>query len=498
MINKAVLVSTLDDLKMLDKMNLTMSGVAVVDKISQALEPLVENKVNCLIISDKVIEEQASLTEISKQLEVIFKLYPKQIRVLYYKLGNDRDELVRMLDENSNWDIYYNTEIKTIGNDGLYTALKERQISYGKGVKHNQESVKSSIVARANKYSSLVHSLHAKGVNGREEVNSLIMRDIESVINLNLGYRVIKESLSKSNTELKESKIFSEKLQEIIKDLRNRLQETNDSLSLTEHSRRELFAELTSLQSAHNSLVESLQDIVSVAEINSSLSKTINIDDVRDAPLVIYVKELTTMRYLTTFLNNFVNFSTENLGLTKLLVIENDFNTKSIPLYQHKGISYLTDGTPLESMILGNLVTTGVNNKLLKYLLQNSLQLETLIIYDRTSLTENLVTGKDVINFYTLADLDDKKHFNLEEQLIISNDSRSTYSLGKIKEFASTKGNKDIESSILNSLKLTKQFASFIKNWRTYNINIIEEEVRADVEGKKETNAKEELEPVLQ
>lgn len=490
MINKAVLVSTLDDLIALDKMNLTMSGVAVVDKINQALEPLVENKINCLIISDKVIEQQASLTEVTKQLEVIFKLYPKQIRVIYYKLGNDKDELVRMLDDNSNWDIYYNTEINKIGNDGLYTAIKERQISYGKGVKQNQESVKSALISKANRYSNLLSSFHNKGITGREELNSLIMRDVDSVVMLNIAYKILKDSFNKTDEELKETKILTEKLNEIIKDLRKRLQETSDSLSLTEQSRRELFAELTALHSSHNSLVDALQDIMAVTDLNTSLSRVINIDNMRDAPLVIYIKELTSMRYLTTFLNNFVNFSTSNMGLTKLLVIENDFNTKSIPLYAQKGIQYLTDGTPLESMILGNIVTTGVNNKLLNYLLQNSLQLETLIIYDRTSLTENLVEGHDVINFYTLADLEDKKVFNLEGELVISNDSRSTYSLGRVKEFSEVRGNKEIESSILNSLKLTKQLASFIRNWRNYSVNIIEEEVRADVEGEK-TSTKE-------
>lgn len=485
MINKAILVSTLDDLTALDKMNLTMSGIAVVDKINQALEPLVENKLNCLIISDKVIEEQASLTEITKQLEVIFKLYPKQIRVLYYKLGNDKDEMVRMLDENSNWDIYYNTEIKKIGNDGLYTALKERQISYGNGVTDNHESVKSALISKANRYSNLLNSFHNKGISGRGELNSLIMSDVDSVVMLNLAYKVVKDSLTKSDEELRKRSILNEKLNEIIKDLRKKLQETSDSLSSTEQSRRELFAELTALHSSHNSLVDSLQDIIAVTGVNTSLSKVINIDNIRDAPLVIYIKELTTMQYLTTFLNNFVNFSTSNIGLTKLLVIENDFNTKSIPLYLQKGIQYLTDGTPLETMILGNIVTTGVNTKLLNYLLQNSLQLETLIIYDRTSLTENLVEGRDVINFYTLADLEDRKVFNLEENLVISNDPRSTYSLGRVKEFSEVRGNKEIESSILNSLKLTKQFASFVSNWRNYSINLIEEEVRSDVEGEK-------------
>lgn len=490
MITKAILVSTIDDLKPLDKTNLVMSGIAVVDKISEALEPLIENKLGCLIISDKVIEQQASLTEVARQLDVIFKLYPKEIRVIYYKLGNDRDDLVQMLDENSNWDIYYNTEIKRVGNEGLYEAIKERQISYGNPSKQNLESVKSVLLTKANSYSNTLHMLNSKGVAGKEELNSSIIRDIPSVMLLNSAYRIVKDSLTKSSSELQKLQILNEKLYEIVKEQRNTISVTQQALEVTETSRRKIFSELTSLHSSHNVLVETLQDIVNVTELNSSLSKINNIDEIKDAPLVLYVKEITQVRFLTTFLHNFSKFLSSHVGLTKLMVIENDFNTKSIPLYEKKGIQYITDGTPLESMVLGNVLTTGVNNKLIKYLLQNSLQIETLIIYDRTALTENLVEGKDVINFYALSSLDDLSIFNLEDKLVISNDSRNTYTIGKVREFVEAKGNEQVEYSILNSLRLTKQLTSFISNWREYNLDVIEEEVKLDVSKEESTEEK--------
>lgn len=473
-----ILCSVSEDLYDIDKANLRMNNIMVTDNLNNALEPILENEASCLFLTDKVIDEQSSMPDIVNKINILYEVYPREIRIIYMKLGGDSDALVRLMDKNSNWDVYYNKELSKLNTEEIIDIFNERKIPMSNRKVDNDETVRSKIITRAN---DLVDELQNtlteyKDFEKNNAFKSIVMKNMRLVCDLVIAYQYLKQEIAESNKESRLDKIEIEKLSENLKEVKQQNYSLTKGLKELEENRTEMFNSLVQVQSMYNSLVDSLKDIVNINDINSLLAKSVDADRyLGRAPLIIYFKEYTPVSYFTTFLKHFSSLLSQSVALSKVVVIENDNNTTRIPLYLEKDYVYLTDGTEMERMVLGNLVTCGNNLKLINYLIQNSLKLDILLLYDRTGVNYDLVVGQNVIKFHLLKNMQDKDILGIDSNNIISNEPNEHFFLGKINEYKEIEGNPDLEMSIIASLDLTKKLTSYILNWNEVTVSEIEE-----------------------
>lgn len=466
--SSVVLCSVYPDLHALDKAHLRMNNVMATDSLSNALEPMIEGEATTLIITDKIIEEQSSLSEIVHKLEVIYSVYPKEIRVIYLKLGGEEDSLVKLMDKFSNWDVYYNSELPVVRTEGVIKMLSERKTPDSSRKQGDVETIKMQVIDNANNFqATLMDTLkETHNFNHNNEFRSLMIKNPNLVRDVVLAYGYLKEEVLNVRKEQKNSNNQIHQLSSSLKESKALNKELLTIKQNLEEDRREMYSHLLRLDATHNSLVDSLKEIADINNLNTLLSKAIDTETYGDrSPLIVYFKEITPISYFTTFLKYFNSMIMDSIGLSKILVIENDHHTFKLPLYEEKEFVHLTEGTNMGAMVLGNIVTFGNNLKLMNYLIQNSLNLDILFVYDRTGIAENLIIGEKVINFYLLKHLEDASVLRMTSNNIISNDKKAKYFLGKINEYEDIKGNSELEMSIMSSLDITKKLTSYIMNW---------------------------------
>lgn len=454
-----------------------MNSIMVTDNLSNAFEPLLENEATCLFLTDKVIEEQSSMPDIINRINILYEVYPRQIRIIYVKLGGDSDNLITMMDKNSNWDVYYNTELSKLNTEDIIDMFNERLVPRSDRKLDSDETVRSRIINRANDLvAELQNSLtENKNIEQNLEFKSIVMKNMHLIGDLTIAYQYLRQEINSLNKEIRVDKTEIEKLSENLKEVKQKNYSINLSMAELEENRRVMHSNLIKLQSTYNTLVDNLKGFININDISTLMAHSVDADKYMGrAPLIIYFKEHTPINYFTTFVKHYSNLLTQSVGLSKVLVIENDIHTSKIPLYLEKDFVYLTDGTEMDRMVLGNLVTCGNNLKLINYLIQNSLKLDYLLVYDRTGCDYDIVTGQNVIKFHLIKDLKDKEVLKINSSNIISNQPNNNYFLGKINEYNEIEGSLDLEMSVIASLDLTKKLTSYILNWSTVSANVSE------------------------
>lgn len=163
------------------------------------------------------------------------------------------------------------------------------------------------------------------------------------------------------------------------------------------------------LKTAENESIRSRLDVL-VSRINYQYGLNYNADktfttDGHSYDKVLYIKEITRVQYVDTFLHYLQEILRVVYGMpTRVVVIESYYADSKVMQYPHYKPHYdLTQ----EDVLSGDVLMLGMQPKLMNDILRNASNVSFLIILDRAGYSEPHVTGDNVEYLFTVSDLKD-------------------------------------------------------------------------------------------
>lgn len=453
---KAVFCATKLELETVDHTYLKMSDFGVTETLLEGFQVLSEGESKTLIFSESVLEEQMSESEVISYINLLNKLYPKKIRLIYIKYKRNSDKVVETMYQYDNWDIYFNTKISSLSDSDILHMYDERKMPDTDYVK--QVSMEDTMKSGLEMKDALMTALSkSTGIEGNFEFQHLISRNInlikDMVITLDLMDKKVKEE--KKQNSVMETQLM--KATQKIVDLNSTVGQHNTTIDKLKNDNSKLFSDVTRVQGAYNSLVDDLSDLLHVGRTNTLNYKTKVVEpSMRKAPTILYFKQVSHINFFTRYISNLVKIMNESMGETKLYVVESESNLLSIPRYTRKGFSYVTNGTSLTEFLLGNLITCGIDTKVIDFLVDNSMNLDYLIIVDKTGVDFDLVTGNSVLKIITANNIADVKELKVEDLLHITNSKDSRMHIPTVKDYQKYVDKESLELSFVGYLETTK------------------------------------------
>ena len=198
----------------------------------------------------------------------------------------------------------------------------------------------------------------------------------------------------------------------------------NRNLSLTQEA-EELMRQLELQQLTDESIKSRLNILISRINyqygINYNADKTFVVDK-NSYDKVIYIKEITRVQYIDTFIYFLREILKVIYGMpTRTVVIESYYADAKVPLYKDLKPHYeLTH----EDVLSGNILMLGMQPKIMTDVLKNASNISFLIVLDRAGYSEPHVTGDNVEYLFTASDMNDVPD-TIDKSRVISYDENN-------------------------------------------------------------------------
>lgn len=252
--------------------------------------------------------------------------------------------------------------------------------------------------------------------------------NLEEIIQLAVGYekeffdllRYLIESRDAKDTELLSASTTVSRLQLTIDAKDREINELKHQLNIERQNKLNIGAALSALIGRIN------------YQYDAGVDKTkLFFTDVNEFDKVIYIKEVTRVQYV----DSFVYYLKEILKIlygcpTRLVVVESYYGTGKLDLYPDLKPHYALSE---RDVLSGDILMLGVQPVLLNDIMHNASRINFLIILDRGGYKVPHVIGDNVEYFYTASDINDVPQ-NIPIDRIISYDNDSLY-IPLIKDF---------------------------------------------------------------
>lgn len=198
----------------------------------------------------------------------------------------------------------------------------------------------------------------------------------------------------------------------------------NRNLSLTQEA-EELMRQLELQQLTDESIKSRLNILISRINyqygINYNADKTFVVDK-NSYDKVIYIKEITRVQYIDTFIYFLREILKVIYGMpTRTVVIESYYADAKVPLYKDLKPHYeLTH----EDVLSGNILMLGMQPKIMTDVLKNASNISFLIVLDRAGYSEPHITGDNVEYLFTASDMNDVPD-TIDKSRVISYDENN-------------------------------------------------------------------------
>lgn len=198
----------------------------------------------------------------------------------------------------------------------------------------------------------------------------------------------------------------------------------NRNLSLTQEA-EELMRQLELQQLTDESIKSRLNILISRINyqygINYNADKTFVVDK-NSYDKVIYIKEITRVQYIDTFIYFLREILKVIYGIpTRTVVIESYYADAKVPLYKDLKPHYeLTH----EDVLSGNILMLGMQPKIMTDVLKNASNISFLIVLDRAGYSEPHITGDNVEYLFTASDMNDVPD-TIDKSRVISYDENN-------------------------------------------------------------------------
>lgn len=466
---KTVLCATRLELEGVDTTYLTMNSFNITDNLLEGLQVVAEGESVNLVFTESILEEQMTDEELINYIHLLNTLYPKKVRMVYLKRRRNSDAIVDTLYIYNNWDIYYNIKLAHVDSTELIRMVDERKLpdmEYKKAFS-SEEVIESGLAMK----DTLLETLKStRDFDNNVFFQSAVTRNLTQVRDMVLTLDLNIKELSKEKKANNANNAQIAKLNQDLIKLQVELNQTEEYLNKTTDVNTKLMKELTLLQSRYNTLVNTLTDLIFIERVNTLNHRHKRIEKSgASVPNILYVKQVSHLNHFTTYLSNLVQVMNDSVGVTKAYVIESETNLLSIPRYEARGYSYVTDGTSLPEIVLNNLVSCGLEPKLLDFLVDNSLNVDYLIIVDKTGVNFDLVSGNHVMKLLSARSQKDIELLGLQNTAYITNERKTQLYLPIIKDYHQFLENKQLELSLVASLELTKMLIIMLTEFDKMN-----------------------------
>ena len=242
-------------------------------------------------------------------------------------------------------------------------------------------------------------------------------------------------------------------------------------------------AQISELQDINNSLLKQIDDLKSelamqkltdeslrskfnilVSRINYQHNINYNADrtfivDENSFDKILYIKEITKVQYMDTFIYYLKEILKVMYGMpTRLVVVEGYYADGKVPLYPYLKPHYeLTH----EDILSGDILMLGMQPKTMSDILRNASNVSFLIVLDRAGYSQPYITGENVEYFFTASDIKDTEYLAepLDPSRIITY-SEDTLSIPYIERFDELDSSNKM--SLYSSFPITKSIVDLL------------------------------------
>lgn len=188
--------------------------------------------------------------------------------------------------------------------------------------------------------------------------------------------------------------------------------------------KEELIIERRNKLLANTSLSVLIGRINNQYNIGIDKSKLFYTDSTNKYDRIIYIKELTRVQYVDTFIYYLKEiFKILHQIPARILIIEGYYATDKVKLYPHLVPHYQLHE---KDILSGDILMLGTQPKILNDVLRNSSSVSVLIVLDRAGYIVPHIIGDKVEYYYTVSDLKDRPD-NIDNQHLISYDKETLY-----------------------------------------------------------------------
>ena len=314
-----------------------------------------------------------------------------------------------------------------------------------------------------NKLPQIIAKLEAtpeKLINEFKE-NPKTLRDILTVAH---STHIKNSQLHRQNSDLQ-----SQKLQ--LLELANKISKDNDKLVETIRTLEDIndtnYESLCKYKDMYDNYQTTLESILQhgITNIEPDLVSSIHVKDTTYPICIVYLKQITHLSYLSTYLDSLLNIMVDKHKIAKVLRILPRNSTKKLVKYKDyfnttNGLNALTYSTYSRFVHLGNPHT------ILEYMVSNQIPIDVLFIVDETGIDNQYCYGKSVIR-YNLANKDtDILEYDLDTKHSIVNHNyggTKTNLLPYYPDFSKIKDSNKLVQVYNESLPLTSVLVNHIE-----------------------------------
>lgn len=293
---------------------------------------------------------------------------------------------------------------------------------------------------------------------------------LKDIITLATRIRSENNGLSREVSVLLSQKIHLLELSTHISDENERLVNLLKSLeSINEIN----YATLCSYKNRYEEYQETLDTVLNhgLGSLKEDLSGTVRVDNPTYPLCVLYLKEVTHLNYLSSYINSLLKILLDNHMIGKFIRVLPKNSTMKLKKYSnHVNTSYGIDAKTYSEY--SKFVHLGNPYQIIQFMVSNKVPVDVVIILDETGLDNQYCYGDSVIKYYLANNDSDLLEYDIDTSSGIVNHNYSNSACHTLPRYEDYK-------HISNDNKLTKVYHERLPLTQTL-LNSIQEVLRED------------------
>lgn len=228
------------------------------------------------------------------------------------------------------------------------------------------------------------------------------------------------------------------------------------------------YGTLCSYKSRYEEYKDSLDTVLNhgLANLKEDLNSTIKVDNPTYPLCVIYLKEVTHLNYLSSYITSLLKILLDKHMIGKFIrILPKNSSTKLKKYSNHVNTTYGID--PKTYSAYSKFVHLGNPHQILEFMLSNRVPVDVVIILDETALDNQFCYGDSVVKYYLGNSDTDLEEYDLDTDSSIVNSkfgNSGAQLLGRYKDFHRISTDPKLTKVFHEKLPLTQTLLTNIKD----------------------------------
>lgn len=302
------------------------------------------------------------------------------------------------------------------------------------------------------------------------------LEDVNATPKLLKDILTVAKDIHQSNSILARdtSRLHSEKLHllELSTKISDENKLLNTSLATLEKINEVNYQALCAYKSRYDTYQSTLDTVIKhgIGNLEENLFSSIEVSSSTYPICVLYLKQVTHLKYLSSYIHNFLKILIDNRYIAKVLRVLPKNSTQALPKYSdHYNTSYGLDASTYSKYT--KFIHLGNPDTILKFMVSNQLPIDILIVIDETAVDNQYCYGSSVVKYNLASSDEDLLEYNISLDTAIVNESlfpieTSDHSLmiqlARFQDFDKIKDSPQLIQVYYESLTLTKRLLNSV------------------------------------